>query len=254
MKVWLNRHVSPRTKVKVYKAFVITSLLYGCQSWCTYKRHIKKLEAFHQKCLRRILGIKWQQHVTNNFILERAGIAKIETMISSLMCKWLGHFGRMDDTRLPKLVLFGKLKKGKRKQCKLNNRSKDCIRRDLKELGIEEECWYNDCQNRCYWRSVVSMGAEEFNERLISLTERKRRIRHECQLQRMGARCVGTTGISEVFRCSQSGCGRSFASRRGLSQHLRLAHGNAVVSMVTCPECGKSCSANGISRHKCSGK
>ena len=98
------------------------------------------------------------------------------------------------------------------------------------------------------------MGAEEFNERLISLAERKQRIRHEGQLQRMDATCAGTAGLSEVFRCSQSGCGWSFASRRGLSQHLRLAHGNAVVSMVTCPKCGKSSSASGISRHKCSGK
>ena len=248
-----NRHVSPHTKVKIYKAFVITSLLYGCQSWCTYKRYIKKLEAFHQICLRRILGIKWQQHVTNIVVLERAGIPRMESMISSLRCRWLGHVGRMDDTRLPKQVLFGELKKGKRKQCKPKKRWKDCIHRDLKELGLEEECWYDDCLNRHYWRSVVSMGADEFNERLIPLAERKRRIRHERQLQLMGARCVDTTGMSEEFECSQSGCGQSFASQRGLSQHLRLAHGNAVVSMVKCPECGKSSSASGISRHKCPG-
>ena len=80
-KVWLNRHVSPRTKVKVYKAFVITSFLYGCQSWCTYKHYEKKLEAFHQKCLRKILGIKWQQNVTNNVVLERAGIPKMESVL-----------------------------------------------------------------------------------------------------------------------------------------------------------------------------
>ena len=149
-KVWLNRHVSPRTKVKVYKAFVITSLLYGCQSWCTNKRYIKKLEAFHQKCLRRILGIKWQQHVTNNLVLERAGMPRTDSMISSLRCRWLGHVGRMDDTRLPKQVLFGVLKKGKRKQCKPKKRWKDCIGRDLKELGIEKECWYDDCQKKHY--------------------------------------------------------------------------------------------------------
>ena len=86
----------------------------------------------------------------NNVVLERAGIPRIETMISSLRCRWLGHIGGMDDTRVPKQVLFGELKKGKRKQCKPKKRWKDCIRRDLKELGIEEECWYNDCQNRPY--------------------------------------------------------------------------------------------------------
>ena len=43
------------------------------------------------------------------------------------------------------------------------------------------------------------MGAKEFNERLISLAERKWRIRHEGQLQRMDATCAGTAGLSEVF-------------------------------------------------------
>ena len=86
----------------------------------------------------------------NNVVLERAGIPRIETLISSLRCGWLGHVGGMDDTRVAKQVLFGELKKGKRKQCKPKKRWKNCIRRDLKELGIEEECWYNDCQNRPY--------------------------------------------------------------------------------------------------------
>ena len=72
----------------------------------------------------------------------------------------------------------------------------------------------------------------------------ERRIRHQCQLQLLGARCFGTANMSEVFGCSQRGCGQSFASRKSFSEHLGLAHGNSVVSMVTC----------GISRHKCSGK
>ena len=37
-KVWFKRHVSPRTKVKVYEAFVIICHLYGCQSW--YNIHV----------------------------------------------------------------------------------------------------------------------------------------------------------------------------------------------------------------------
>ena len=120
---------------------VITSLLYGCQSWCTYECYIKKLEAFHHKCLKRILGIKWQQDVTNNFVLERPGMPRMESMITTCFrCRWLGHVGRMDETRLPKQVLFGELKKGKRKQCKPKKRWKDCICRDLKKLGIEKEC------------------------------------------------------------------------------------------------------------------
>ena len=45
-------------------------------------------------------------------------------------------------------------------------------------------------------RSIITMGADEFNERLTSLAERKQKIRHDRQLQLMGARCVGTSGMS----------------------------------------------------------
>ena len=32
------------TKYKVYKAVVLTSLLYGCETWTLYRKHIKQLE------------------------------------------------------------------------------------------------------------------------------------------------------------------------------------------------------------------
>ena len=56
-RVWANRHVNARTNMKVYATVVLQSLLYGYQTWTTYARHVHRLEAFHQHCLRRILGI-----------------------------------------------------------------------------------------------------------------------------------------------------------------------------------------------------
>ena len=35
------------TKIKVYRAVVLTTLLYGCKTWTTYQQHIKKLTHFH---------------------------------------------------------------------------------------------------------------------------------------------------------------------------------------------------------------
>ena len=60
-RVWANRHLKAKTWVKVYAVVVLPSLLYGCQTWTTFARHVHWLEAFHQRCLRRILGIHWWQ-------------------------------------------------------------------------------------------------------------------------------------------------------------------------------------------------
>ena len=45
--VWERRGISHRTKVKVYRAVVLATLLYGCETWTIYRRHEKQLHQFH---------------------------------------------------------------------------------------------------------------------------------------------------------------------------------------------------------------
>ena len=39
-----ERGIRLSTKVAVYRAVVITTLLYGCESWTTYRRHTRSLD------------------------------------------------------------------------------------------------------------------------------------------------------------------------------------------------------------------
>ena len=56
-RVWLQRGLKKSTKLEVYNAYLLTCLLYSCETWVVYRRHLKQLERFHQRCLRSILGI-----------------------------------------------------------------------------------------------------------------------------------------------------------------------------------------------------
>ena len=49
-----------QTKLRVYKAVVLTNLPYGCETWICYRRHIKTLDRFHMRHLRMLLKTKWQ--------------------------------------------------------------------------------------------------------------------------------------------------------------------------------------------------
>ncbi|BHF57806.1 hypothetical protein SprV_0100075200 [Sparganum proliferum] len=55
--VW-NRHgLQLSTKLKMYKAVILSTLLYGAKTWTVYARQARRLNHFHLSCLRRILRL-----------------------------------------------------------------------------------------------------------------------------------------------------------------------------------------------------
>ena len=54
-RVWPQRGLKKSTKLEVYNACVLACLLYSCETWVVYRRHLKQLERFHQRCLRSSL-------------------------------------------------------------------------------------------------------------------------------------------------------------------------------------------------------
>ena len=123
-RVWENKHLKIPTKVNVYKACVISTLLYGSESW-TYSTQERKLQAFNPRCLRRILGITWQDKVPNNEVLSRAGIPSMYTLLRQRRLRWLGHTHRMADGRIPKDLLYGELATGSRRRIQPHLHFKD---------------------------------------------------------------------------------------------------------------------------------
>ena len=112
-RLWKNRNIRLDTKISVYRAAVVTSLLFGCEAWTLKKAHIARLERFHQSCLRRIAKIKWQYYVTNYEVLADCGITSIQCMVEGAVLRWTGHVVRMSNDRIPKRVLYGRLVKGR---------------------------------------------------------------------------------------------------------------------------------------------
>ena len=80
-RVWENKKLTTQTKIAVYRACIVSTLLYGSESWTTYAGQEKRLHTFHMRCLRRILSISWKDKVSNNAVLERAGIPSMYTLL-----------------------------------------------------------------------------------------------------------------------------------------------------------------------------
>ena len=129
--MWQDHSLRISTKIQVYKAVVLSTLLYGSETWVLYWKRIKLLECFHQRCLRAILGIKWQGHTTNIEVLEKADLPNIEAMLMLRQLRWAGHVARMVDSRMPKFVFYGEVSYGKRSIGALCRRYKDQMKQQL---------------------------------------------------------------------------------------------------------------------------
>ena len=98
--------------------------------------------------LRRILGIKWQDKVTNIHVLEESGMLSIHSHLMKRRLRWIGHVSRMQDGRIPKDVMFGQLKEGKRRRGRPKLRYKDTLKATMKDCLIDPDTWEQSATDR----------------------------------------------------------------------------------------------------------
>jgi len=105
-KVWRNKHINLLTKLRLYEALILSTLLYSADVWPLTVTLSKKLEAAaHHRWLRGILGITWRDKVTNEEVRKRTGQIRLEKVIRERRMRWLGDVARMDEVRIPKQAL-----------------------------------------------------------------------------------------------------------------------------------------------------
>jgi len=91
--IWKHSALSKSRKLEVYKACVISKLLFGLEIHHLKKHDRNRLDAFHAKCLRKILRIPHPMisHVSNRAVLTAAGEQPLSTQLTMkqviLFCK-----------------------------------------------------------------------------------------------------------------------------------------------------------------------
>ena len=208
-RVFQNKYLRLTTKVQVYVAVCISTLLYGADAWTTYRRHLKQLEHFHTSCLQKILGLTWKDRVPHTEILERTNCISIEAMLAKRQLRWVGHVIRMPDERLPKQILYGQLGNGYRRPGGPKKWYKDQIKTNLKNCKIQSSHLEILAGDRATWRSKVNNGAAALEQDRTAHRTRKRQQRH--------ARQGVPAAANPQLACPT--CGKVCQSRIGLVSH-----------------------------------
>ncbi|BHF65468.1 hypothetical protein SprV_0200847900 [Sparganum proliferum] len=219
--VW-NRHgLQLSTKLKMYKAVILPTLLYGAETWTVYTKQARRLNHFHLSCLRRILGLKWQDRIPDTDVLERTGILSIYTILRQMQPRWSGHLVRMDDERLPKRLFYGDVATGSRRQGGQIRRYKDTLKSSVKRLQINPTNWEELALDRPTWRRTVKTGAAIYEANRIAVA--KAAVSHITNPDTITDTTPTSSDSSDEDQdCTCPHCDRTFTSRIGLVGHLRI--------------------------------
>ena len=155
-------------------------------------------------------NIHWSEFITNVEVLEQAEVPSIEAMLLKYKLRWVGYVYRMEDHRLPKVVLYGELSIGHRDRRAPKKRYKDCLKKSLNVCHIVCLQWSDMAADREAWHLRVHKAASQFEENRRDSLKDKR--------QRRKVQAASTTENPDlIYMCRH--CTRTCLSRIGLFGH-----------------------------------
>jgi hypothetical protein len=165
--------ISLKTRMVVYKCMVTSILLYGSEAWDVSRAQLQYLEVFHRCRLRLILGKRLSDRISNRDLYSRCHADTIEVMLASRQLRWLGHLGRMEDTRLAKQMLYSTMYMPGRCRAVGGTRAHSLSRTyrvlegtymrapALRARGLEvprRSNWFTLCQDRALYKAACKLA------------------------------------------------------------------------------------------------
>jgi len=78
----------------LYRTYIISVLLYGCETWTVTRTLEKRLDAFDTWCLRKILQIPYTRHTTNETVRSITRCLPVSGRVKSFRLRFFGHLAR----------------------------------------------------------------------------------------------------------------------------------------------------------------
>ena len=80
--LWHKNKISQNKKLKMFNAYILPILLHNCGTWSLTKTSEKKLDAFHRRFLRRVIGVFWPEKIPNEELYCKTSQIKLSSTIT----------------------------------------------------------------------------------------------------------------------------------------------------------------------------
>ena len=94
VQIWRVKQIKTNTKLRIFNSTVKAVLLYGSETWRSTQKTLKSIQTFINKCLRRILHLKWTDKISNITLWKMTKQLPIENEIKKRKWRWIGHTPR----------------------------------------------------------------------------------------------------------------------------------------------------------------
>ena len=162
--IWQSTKLSLNTKLRIYNSNVKSVLLYGCETWRVLKSSMAKIQVFVNRCLRRILGVRWYDKLRNEELWRITAQEPIVQQIKRSKWRWLGHTLRKPADNVTRRGLRW-TPQGKRKRGRPKTTWRRSIEAEAKVAGLTWGQLEQKAQDRGGWRTLVDDLCSVRNDR-----------------------------------------------------------------------------------------
>ena len=167
------------------RAVELETLLYGsCVTWRLRACHYDTLRRAHHRFLTRCIG--WRKHnradhpISYLDTLVKTGSESIEATLRRRRILFAGFMARMEDTRLPKCVMFGEMVGGAGCVRGQEKELMGCFPDDFRAFGVNADQWTTAAEDEGGCRRVAEQRVKHLMAKWIAAEKTKAGLRHAC--------------------------------------------------------------------------
>ena len=98
-RIWSSHSINSTIKFRLYTSIVLSRALHACETWKSTASIRNTLDVFHSRCIWKILGLSWQDCVTNEELMTRSGMQDLSETVQTWRLRLAGHVLRLPDVR-----------------------------------------------------------------------------------------------------------------------------------------------------------
>ena len=96
---WNDKNITISSKIRLMRSLAMSIFLYACETWTITADIERRIQALEMRCFRKLLGISYRDHITNEEVKARIGnaIGPYEDLLTSVKDANCSSTGTSDD-------------------------------------------------------------------------------------------------------------------------------------------------------------